>query len=97
MLHSRADQLVSVNGNSLLDMSVDDALLLLSPSELSVEEIKLKVVRPKRVDALMTLLSDDTHDSGSAYGMNRLVEIIKYTYLRLCLHIACFTEKETLK
>ena len=51
-----SDQLVSVNGQSLLDMSVEEAEVILST--LPAGEVKLQVIRPRTVDALDRLLAD---------------------------------------
>ena len=51
-----SDQLVSVNGQSLLDMSVEEAEVILST--LPAGEVKLQVIRPRAVDALDRLLAD---------------------------------------
>ena len=65
---SRADQIVSVNGKSLLHASVDEAMLLLSPKEL-LNNNTLQVIRPKKVDALIKLLADD-QDTDGPYASN---------------------------
>ena len=70
IFYSRADQIVSVNGNSLLDISVDEAMFLISPNELIDLTVTIQVIRPKKVDALNQLLSYNTNDQ---YNSNWLV------------------------
>lgn len=51
---SRADQLISLNDTSLLDVTVTHARRLLD--RLSGGKVTLQVVRPKKVEALVKLL-----------------------------------------
>ena len=50
---------MSINNRSLLDLPVEEAMDLLSPTNLPFGNILLQVVRPKSDEALNKLLSDE--------------------------------------
>ena len=53
---SRADQLITVNECSLLDMSMEEVTDILSPLNLPPGGVSLKVTRPRNTEGLLKLL-----------------------------------------